>query len=132
VLSAKLPRLPAWNASRRALVAGYRELLDAEVAPMVDEVEGAVGVYHLAVVRVHRRDEVRAELALRGISTGIHYPTPCHLVDAYADYATTPLPVAEAAAGEILSLPLYPHLEAEQVDVVCRELNKVAREKARP
>jgi dTDP-4-amino-4,6-dideoxygalactose transaminase len=132
VLSAKLPRLHAWNASRRALVAGYRELLDADVAPMVDEVEGAVGAYHLAVVRVHRRDEVRAELARRGISTGIHYPTPCHLVDAYAGCATTSLPVAEAAAGEILSLPLYPHLEAEQVDVVCRELNKVAREKARP
>jgi len=130
VLSAKLPRLQAWNASRRALVGRYRELLDADVVRMVDEIEGAVGVFHLAVVRVRRRDEVRAELARRGISTGIHYPTPCHLVGAYAGYATTPLPVAEAAAGEILSLPLYPHLRADQVDEVCRELNKVAREKA--
>jgi dTDP-4-amino-4,6-dideoxygalactose transaminase len=130
VLSAKLPRLDGWNQARRALVGVYRRLLDADVARLVREAEEAVGVHHLAVVRVRDRDRVRAELARRGIGTGIHYPTPCHLMDPYSGDGRTELPVTEAAAGEILSLPLYPHLSAEQVEFVCSQVNAVAGETA--
>jgi dTDP-4-amino-4,6-dideoxygalactose transaminase len=126
VLSAKLPRLDGWNQARRSLVAAYRQYLNADVASMVAEAEDATGVHHLAVVRVRRRDQVREELTRRGIATGIHYPTPCHLMDPYAGYSSTELPVAEAAAAEILSLPLYPHLSTQQVEFVCAQVNDVA------
>jgi dTDP-4-amino-4,6-dideoxygalactose transaminase len=126
VLSAKLRRLEAWNASRRELYARYRELLDPSVATLVAEAPGSVGSLHLAVARVGERDRVREELAAAGIATGIHYPTPCHLMPAYREYADGPLPVAEATAGELLSLPMSPHLSASDVARVCEVLNAVA------
>jgi dTDP-4-amino-4,6-dideoxygalactose transaminase len=126
VLSAKLRRLEAWNSSRRELYARYRELLDPSVATLVAEAPGSVGALHLAVARVGERDRVREELAAAGIATGIHYPTPCHLMPAYREYADRPLPVAEAAAGELLSLPMSPHLSASDVARVCEVLNTAA------
>ncbi len=132
VLSAKLPRLEVWNEQRRSLVDRYRRRLDPEVARLVEQADDALAVHHLLVARVRRRDQVREELSSRGIATGIHYPTPCHLVPAYAGFATAGLPVAEHAAGEILSLPLSPHMPPEQVDVVCAEVNAVAARRKAP
>ena len=57
--------------------------------------------------------------AQRGIQTGVHYPVPCHLQPPLREFAGEPLPVAEQAAGEILSLPMFPHMTDEQVDYVC-------------
>ncbi len=130
VLSAKLRRLEAWNQARRSLISDYRRLLDPDLVQLLAESDHAVGVYHLAVARVGERDQVRAELARRGIATGIHYPTPCHLIAPYVGYCTGSLPVAEAAATEILSLPLYPHMNAEQAELVCSEVNAVVRASA--
>ena len=67
-------------------------------------------------MRVAGRDEVRAELARRGIQTGVHYPVPCHLQPPLRRFADRPLPVAEQAAGELLSLPMFPHLTDGQVE----------------
>jgi dTDP-4-amino-4,6-dideoxygalactose transaminase len=78
-------------------------------------------VWHLYVVRVADRDRVLAELGRAGVGAGIHYPYPVHLTGAYAHLGLRPgtAPVAEAAAGEILSLPIHPHLtEAMQDRVV--------------
>jgi dTDP-4-amino-4,6-dideoxygalactose transaminase len=130
VLSAKLRRLDAWNAARRELYACYRELVDPSVATLVAQAPGAVGSLHLAVARVTERDRVREELATAGIATGIHYPTPCHLMPAYREYADGPLPVVEAAVGELLSLPMSPHLSASDVARVCEVLNVVAPRRA--
>jgi dTDP-4-amino-4,6-dideoxygalactose transaminase len=130
VLSAKLRRLDAWNAARRELYACYRELVDPSVATLVAQAPGAVGSLHLAVARVAERDRVREELATAGIATGIHYPTPCHLMPAYREHADGPLPVVEAAAGELLSLPMSPHLSASDVARVCEVLNVVAPRRA--
>jgi dTDP-4-amino-4,6-dideoxygalactose transaminase len=71
---------------------------------------------------VQERDRVRAELAERGIESSIHYPIPCHQLEPYAQYQHEALPVAEAAAREILSLPLYPHITNQQVDRVIEAL----------
>jgi dTDP-4-amino-4,6-dideoxygalactose transaminase len=122
VLSAKLRRLDAWNASRRQLMARYRENLDGSAARLLSVAAPVTPAHHLGVVRVPRRADVRAGLAERGIATGIHYPTPCHLSPAFTDYFDRPLPVAEAAAEEILSLPLSPHLSTADVDRVSEAL----------
>lgn len=116
VLSAKLRRLDAWNAARRAAADRYAELLAAVPGVRVPAVRpGNTDVWHLYVVQVDDRDRVHAELGDAGIGAAIHYPTPVHLTGAYADlgYARGDFPVAEAAAGRILSLPMFPHLTSD-------------------
>jgi dTDP-4-amino-4,6-dideoxygalactose transaminase len=105
----------------------YRQLLDGEHVRLLAEADGARSVHHLAVIRVSDRHRVRSHLAKREIATGIHYPTPCHRMAPYADHCRTPLPVAEAASSEILSLPMYPHLTVGQVDYVCSQVNAAVR-----
>jgi dTDP-4-amino-4,6-dideoxygalactose transaminase len=79
------------------------------------------------VVRVAGRDRIRAELRRRGIESGIHYPVPCHRQPPLARFADGALPVAEQAAGELLSLPLFPHMTDDQVDAVCQALGELTR-----
>jgi dTDP-4-amino-4,6-dideoxygalactose transaminase len=104
----------------------YRELLDPVRATPIGQQAGGRGVHHLAVVRVGNRQRVHRELDDHGISTGIHYPVPCHLMRPYRRYADGRLPVAERAADEVLSLPLYPHLPVDHVRQVAETLNQVA------
>jgi dTDP-4-amino-4,6-dideoxygalactose transaminase len=113
VLEAKLKRLAGWNDRRRAAAAYYGELLagvDGVRIPV--SAEGNEDVWHLYVVQVEDRDRVLQELNDAGIGAGIHYPTPVHLTGAYAHLGLRggAFPVAEAAADQILSLPMYPHL----------------------
>ena len=112
-LRAKLDRLEKWNELRARAAARYDSLL-ADLPAVRRPLLGAEGqhVWHLYVVRVHDRDRVLAELGRAGVGAGIHYPYPVHLTGAYAHLGLRPgtAPVAEAAAGEILSLPMYPHL----------------------
>jgi dTDP-4-amino-4,6-dideoxygalactose transaminase len=117
VLRAKLPHLEDWNAQRRAHAAHYTELLSGLEGVVVPETaDYAEHVYHLYVVRVPGRDELKVYLQEQGIGTGIHYPIPCHLQPAFRSlgYRRGDLPVTERIAGEILSLPMYPELTAEQ------------------
>jgi dTDP-4-amino-4,6-dideoxygalactose transaminase len=104
VLSAKLPHLDRWNQRRAHVVQRYDAALVGTPFSSVQTAAGAVSAHHLAVIRVQERDRVRAELAERGIESSIHYPIPCHQLEPYAQYQHEALPVAEAAAGEILSL----------------------------
>lgn len=121
VLAAKLRRLDGWNAARRAAAARYTALLDG-VAGVRTPVSapGNEDVWHLYVVQVDDRDRVLAALHAAGIGAGVHYPVPVHLTGAYRHLGLGPgsCPVAEAAAGRILSLPLHPHLTAAQQERV--------------
>jgi dTDP-4-amino-4,6-dideoxygalactose transaminase len=119
VLSAKLPLLDAWNVQRREIAAAYESRLAGGPVRWVPTAPGAEHVHHLAVVRVPSRHPVQAELAAAGIATGVHYPTPCHQMAPYAGYADRPLPQVERAAGEILSLPMFPGMTRRQVARVC-------------
>ncbi|MFZ0118491.1 MAG: DegT/DnrJ/EryC1/StrS family aminotransferase [Pseudonocardiaceae bacterium] len=127
LLSAKLPRLDAGNSRRAAAMAAYREMLPRGCTP-VSVQPGAEPVYHLAVIQVDHRGEVGAALTAAGIGWGVHYPIPCHQQPALAgpqspvgekQLAAHEFPVAERAAGRILSLPMSPTLTIEQVTRVC-------------
>ncbi len=124
-LRAKLPHLAAWNARRVALAARYL----AQLAPLaaaghltLPHVPAwADPVWHLFVIRTARRAALQAHLAAAGIGTGIHYPIPPHLSNAYraAGWKRGDFPLAEQFADEVLSLPIGPHHTAEQIDYVC-------------
>ena len=124
-LRAKLDRLEKWNELRVRAAARYDSLL-ADVPGVRRPLLGADGqhVWHLYVVRVAERDRVLAELGRAGVGAGIHYPYPVHLTGAYAHLGLGPgtAPVAETAAGEILSLPMHPHLTEAQQDRVVEVL----------
>jgi dTDP-4-amino-4,6-dideoxygalactose transaminase len=122
VLSIRLTRLEAWNAARREAIRKYAEQLPLEVRVLTIQPD-AVSAHHQHVVRLARRDDAREALRADGIESGIHYPIPCHLHPPYERYATTGLPVAEQAAGEILSLPLFPHITARQIERVSSSLD---------
>lgn len=130
VLLAKLRHLEAWNAARVRAAARYDELLeDLEEVTRPVTLPGNEHVFHLYVVRVPRRDEVLRRLHEAGIGAGVHYPVPIHLQPAFAPLGHRPgdFPVAEAAAGEILSLPMYPEITPAQQERVVDEVRKALR-----
>jgi dTDP-4-amino-4,6-dideoxygalactose transaminase len=124
-LSGKLARITAWNDRRQQLATRYREQLIGTPVRLAATNPRAEHVYHLLVARVADRDRVQAELSDRGIQTGVHYPVPCHQQPPLRRFADGPMPVAEQAAAEILSLPIFPHMTPDQVDVVCDALADV-------
>lgn len=119
VLTAKLARLEAWTGARRSIAARYRAALGGGPGRLVAEEPASQGAYHLAVARMPEREAVRRQLTAAGIETQIHYPIPCHRQAAYRRFATRPLPVVEDSAGEILSLPMFPHMSDGRVTRVC-------------
>ncbi len=130
VLSAKLRHLAAWNAARRDAAARYAELLaDLEEVVRPVTAPGNEHIWHLYVVRVPDRDRVLAHLHADGIGAGIHYPVPVHLQGAFAQLDKGPgsFPVAERAAREILSLPMYAELTPDQQQQVADALRKALR-----
>ncbi len=126
VLTAKLVKLDDWTEARRAIAAQYRAAFASWPFRLVEEAPDAYGVYHLAVARVMNRARVQQHLQSMGIDTGIHYPVPCHQHEPYRRFATEPLPVAEQASGEILSLPMFPHMTDEQVAHVCEAAHEAS------
>lgn len=127
VLRAKLKRLAAWNAARRQAAARYAELLGG--LPQVrlpQTLPGNEHVWHLYVVRVPKRDETLKKLQAEGIGAAIHYPIPIHLQKAFAFLGKREgaFPNAEAAAREILSLPMFPHITAAQQERVAQALRR--------
>ncbi|WP_136610016.1 DegT/DnrJ/EryC1/StrS family aminotransferase [Sinomonas albida] len=121
VLRAKLRRLADWNARRRQAARLYAELLDGVPGVRTPRSQsGNEDVWHLYVLRLEDRSRVQGALASAGIGTGIHYPTPVHLTDAfsYLGYSRGDFPVAETASRELLSLPMFPHITPEQQRLV--------------
>lgn len=119
VLLRKLPLLDDWTARRRRAAERFRaRLAGTSVRPVV-QAPGSASSFHLNVVRTDDRDALIQALAEQRIGTGIHYPVPCHRQPAFATQDTRPLPVAEAAAREIVSLPMSPSLDDHSIDAVC-------------
>jgi len=133
-LRVKLRHLDEWNARRKSLASLYLSQLSSLsclrpspprygsqlVLPFVPD--WAEVVWHLFVIRHSQRDALQKHLAGQGIQTIIHYPVPPHLSGAYAGmgFERGDFPIAEKLAGEVLSLPIGPHLTSESIEAVCR------------
>jgi dTDP-4-amino-4,6-dideoxygalactose transaminase len=127
VLSAKLPHLPKWNDLRHKAAERYDKLLAGLKLVTPREAPGAKHIYHLYVIRVKDRDRVKRELEGKGVYCGLHYPIPLHLLDAYKRIGKPAgsYPATEAAAAEILSLPMFAEISAEQQQYVADCLKEI-------
>lgn len=125
ILSVKLPHLEQWNLKRRERASEYNKgLAEDHAASLPFEPSWSRAVYHLYVVRTAERDSLIHYLKEKNIGTGIHYPIPLHLQRAYCSlgYKEGDFPIAEKAAKEIVSLPMYPQLDAVQQSRVIGEV----------
>ncbi len=119
ILRVKLRHLEEWTQARRARAQEYPRMLGTAVkAPR--EKPYARHVYHAYVIRTGSRAVVQQALEAAGVQYGIHYPLPLHLQEAYRDsrYGEGSFPVAEAAAREVISLPLFPEMTTRQMEYV--------------
>ncbi|MDQ0662298.1 dTDP-4-amino-4,6-dideoxygalactose transaminase [Arthrobacter ulcerisalmonis] len=117
VLSCKLRRLAGWNELRREAATNYHHLLaDIDQLKLPWSSPGNSDVWHLFVVRLANRDVIADRLEQAGISTAVHYPVPIHRTNAWKRLGLpcASFPVAELAARQILSIPIYPHITPEQ------------------
>jgi dTDP-4-amino-4,6-dideoxygalactose transaminase len=129
ILRVKLCHLEAWTEARRAHAARYDELLAGSGVLTPRAMPYARHVYHVYGIRVREREALQQALQEDGIQTGIHYPTPVHLLPAYADlgYQEGDFPVAERVAAEELSLPMYAELSTDAVNAVCTTILRAWR-----
>lgn len=127
VLRIKLRRLDEWTARRVELAAQYRKLLGNLEVDLPEDDSQSRCVYHVFAVYVDDRDSVQSRLAERGVGTGIHYPVPIHLQEAYSRLGLPrgSFPVAEQGCDRELSLPIYPELAQAQVAEVAAALAEV-------
>lgn len=129
ILRVKLRHLERWTEARRIHARHYSFLLalsNEALAPV--EIEGRRHVYHVYAIRTDDRAGLQHRMSLAGIQTGLHYPIPVHLQPAHADlgYAAGDFPESEAAAQQVLSLPIYPELKPDQVEQVIAAVEQVA------
>jgi dTDP-4-amino-4,6-dideoxygalactose transaminase len=131
VLRVKMAYIEGWTESRRRLAARYDEHLGALGYRTPASPADCRHVYHVYAIRTQRRNELQPFLQERGVATGIHYPIPVHLQKAFADlgHGRGDFPVAEAAADEVLSLPMFPEMTDDQQDTVIAALTEWAETK---
>jgi len=121
ILALKLPKIDGWISRRRDIACRYRRGFTGSGLRMPKENSYGRHVYHLFVVEVERdRDLVLERLEARGLKCSVQYRWPVHLMRGFQDlgYRQGQFPVAETKAGQIFSLPIYPHLTDEEVDEV--------------
>ena len=124
VLNVKLPHLDEANRRRAAHAGLYSELLAGAPIDTPKTARWANHVFHVYAIRTDKRKELQRELTEAGIQTGIHYPIPVHMTEAYGNlgYKAGDFPESERAACEVLSLPMFPELTADQIRTVCTAL----------
>lgn len=130
ILRVKLRHLPKWTEARRDRAENYQKILTGTANLTLPELPPREQhVYHMYVVRVPQRDRVLAELKARGIEGSVHYPVALPLLKAYASYGHTAadFPVAAKLQSEILSLPLFPEMTADEQNIVAHELKEILR-----
>jgi dTDP-4-amino-4,6-dideoxygalactose transaminase len=135
ILQSKLRHLTTWNKKRQELARHYRELLGStNDVVLPGEPSWSRPVYHLYVIRAKEREHLRHDLNQVGIGTGIHYPVPLHLQNAYMTlgYRAGDFPIAERYATEIVSLPMFPNLTAEQQQRVAAAIHMSVEGRSAP
>ncbi|MBJ7330685.1 MAG: DegT/DnrJ/EryC1/StrS family aminotransferase [Solirubrobacteraceae bacterium] len=126
VLRAKLPHLDVWNERRRAVGRFYLDALRDVPGLVLPSGAGIDDAHHIFLVRSCERDALRARLTALGIGTEVHYPIPPHRSDAYADLAmpADAFPIANQLADEVFSLPMGPHLGADNAERVAAAVHQ--------
>jgi len=126
ILSVKLKYLDRWNDQRRQAAAAYDKALADTGIEVPVEMDYGRHVYHLYVIQSDNRDALRQQLSDAGIESGLHYPTPLHLQEAYRflGYKQGDFPVTERVKSRILSLPMYPGIDPKAVERVTSELRE--------
>lgn len=129
ILGVKLPHLERWTEARREHAARYNNLLVNSGVRLPEEISSNRHVYHIYAIRVPQRDMFQSALSSQGVQSGIHYPVPVHLQPAYADlgHKAGDFPHSEAAANEVLSLPMFPELTKAQQDRVAKAVKAVVK-----
>jgi dTDP-4-amino-4,6-dideoxygalactose transaminase len=128
ILNVKLNHLSEWTAGRRRNAERYRQLFDTygltSHCILPPETDQAFHIYHQFTIRVQRRDALREFLKQQGVGSEVYYPVPLHLQPAFAylGYREGDFPHAEAASTQVLSLPIYPELTAEQQEYVVSQI----------
>lgn len=127
LLRVRLPRVPAWNERRRAIISRYVEAAPAQLLHVLPAHEADhAGHLAVAVAADGQRDRVRDALARAGVATEVHYPVPDHLQPiAHASAGAPALPVTEHAAAHVLSLPCFAQLTDPEIEVVCGALSRL-------
>ena len=126
ILSVKLKYLDRWNDQRRTAATEYTRILADTDLEAPTEMSYGRHVYHLYVIQSSKRDLLREQLTEAGIESGLHYPTPLHLQEAYRflGYKQGDFPVTEALKDRILSLPMYPGIQSEAIARVVSQLRE--------
>jgi len=130
ILRVKLKHLDEWNEARRRWAVLYNELLTGSEVVRPQQSSYGEHVYYLYVIRSQHRDELQRFLDQRGISTLIHYPVPIHLMEAYSGlgYGPGSFPQAEEHCRQVLSLPLYPEITEQEVEMVAQSIKEFTHE----
>ena len=125
ILNIKLNHLEDWVNARRSIAAKYNELISSHVQ-LPAEASFAKHAYHQYVIMADNREKLRSYLKSMGISTGIHYPLPLHLQPAlkFLGYKKGDFKISEKCADSVLSLPIYPELQNEEIEFVSNAINK--------
>ncbi len=126
VLRIKLRHLEAWTEARRAHAELYDQLLADSMVQTPAVMSGRRHVYHIYAVRTTQREVLQQSLHDQQIYTGIHYPIPVHLLDAYSSlgYKAGDFPCSEQVANEVLSLPMFAELTDEQIEIVSEAVGR--------
>lgn len=129
VLGVKLKHLDSWSRERRRVARRYQELLADTPLQLPREAQNTESAWHLFVVRHARRDELKQHLDSHRVGCALHYPLPLHLQKCYASlgYKAGDFPLAEKAARECLSLPIYPELTDSQIQRVAEVIKDFFR-----
>jgi dTDP-4-amino-4,6-dideoxygalactose transaminase len=128
IIRVKFRYIDSFNTSRRANAEIYRTLLHASGISLPTERLGCRHVYHQFTIQSARRDRIMAALQENGIASAVYYPVPLHRQEAFAggDAAGERLSCAEACAGEVLSLPMFPELSQDEIRLICDVVNRVS------
>ncbi len=134
ILGAKLPYLEQWIGQRSAIAEQYTTALRDTGLALPEVSAQALHGWHLYVVRSDQRDTILDSLRSQGIGAGVHYPVPLHLQPAYKylGYATGSLPVTERVADTCLSLPIYPEMTSDLIELVVDALHVAMAEVPKP
>lgn len=127
VLNVKLNYLNSWTSRRIEIAKNYNSLLSKSSISCPKKIKDGKHVYHLFVIRSLQRDKLKKELAEKGISSAIHYPTALPFLECYKhlNHTKDDFPIANSYTEQILSLPMYPELNNQEIEFICNNIIKL-------